>query len=55
MPHPVSLIQPDPPKSVDIGAIFGLDVGGTLSELIYFERRKAPRPHTAENFDEDVS
>jgi len=29
-------------KKADIGAIFGMDVGGTLCKLIYFEKHKPP-------------
>jgi len=34
-------------KLVDIGDIFGMDVGGTLSKLIYFERMDNPREKVA--------
>lgn len=40
------LTSSDWSTDADMGAIFGLDVGGTLSKLVYFEKTMEPKPLT---------
>ncbi|CAM9698218.1 unnamed protein product, partial [Phaeothamnion confervicola] len=37
-------------KRIDIGAVLGMDIGGTLAKLVYFEKKAAPAlPHKPPN------